>query len=141
MAQRTSTAKHFQATVTVNGKSYGKFDLFEGGDNTSESTKHASSSFVGRRAALGSPAELSDVTVGRFFQYDRDHDVARELDPLVGLGEMAVSKQPLDANGSPFGRPRVYTGVLQGVMYPEFNVDSNDLSMLRLMMTCDGTVG
>lgn len=138
---RTSTARHFLTTVTVNRESLGKFDMMSGGATTAESVRHSSSSFKGRRAALGSPPEVADVTVGRFFDYERDHALARRLRPLVGLAEVTVARQPLDVNGSPFGSPEVFTGILNGVTYPDFNADSSDLSMLELAITPDGEVG
>lgn len=137
---RTSTARHFLTTVTVAGKSYGKFDGFSGGGTSAESVKHASSSFKGRRAALGSPSEVEDATVWRFFDYERDFALLRAFRPLVGLAEVTISRQPLDANGSPFGSPEVYTGVLSGVNPPEHDTDSNDLSKIELTVTVDGEV-
>lgn len=138
---RTSTARHFQVSVTVNGRSLGTFDQMSGGATTAEATKHSSSSFLGRRAALGNPPETEDVTLRRFFDYERDHAEAKSLRPLVGLAEVTVSRQPKDINGSPYGRPEIYTGVLSGIVYPEFNVDSSDLSLLELTVTVDGDVG
>lgn len=138
---RTSTARHFITTVTVAGRNLGRFDAKSGGGTTAESVKHTSSSFKGRRAALGAPSEVEDVTVSRFFDHTRDHNLARDLRRRVGIAEVTINQQPLDSNGAPFGRPEVYTGILVGVMYPEFNVDSSDLSMLELTVSVDGEVG
>lgn len=138
---RTSTARHFITTVSVNGLALGMCDGSDAISVSAESTKHSSSSFKGRRAALGSPPETEDIAVWWFYDYERDHARGQFLRPLVGIGEVTISKQPKDKNGSPFGRPNIITGVLNGVEDPEHDEDSNDLSKFRLVVSVDGDVG
>lgn len=137
---RASTASHFLTTVAVNGKSLGQFGTFGGGNTTGEVTKHTVNGV--RRVALGGgPRDTDDVTVSRAFVHTRDHALARELRPLVNKASVVISRQPLDADGRPYDRPEVYTGVLTGVMYPEFDEDSNDVATFELTVTVDGEPG
>ena len=139
---RTSTARHFITTVTVNGEALGKCDGSSEIRVTAESVKHSSSSFKGRRAALGSPSETEDMSVWWFFDHERDFARGQRFTPLVGLAEVTIAKQPKDRNGSPYGRPSIITGVLSGVTpVPEHDEDSNDLSKFMLTVSPDGETG
>lgn len=138
---RASSARHFLTFVTVNGTSIGEFDAMAGGGTTSESSKHTPGSSPSRRVAMGGPQDVEDVTVRRSFVRDRDHELARQLRRVSGLAEVIITRQPLGADRLPFGRPEVFTGVLQTVNYPEHDSESTDTSMLELVVTVDGEVG
>lgn len=138
--ERASTARHFLTTVSVNGRSLGQFDRMSGGNTVGESVKHTVKGV--RRVALGGgPIDNEDVTVGRAFVHTRDHALARELRPLVNTASVVISRQPLDAENKPYGRPETHTGVLTGVTYPDYDADSSELSELALMVAVDGEVG
>lgn len=136
---RASTSRLFVTTATVNGVSVGEWDSMTGGATTAESTKHTVRGV--RRVALGGPRDTEDVTLARPFVRGRDHDLARQLRTLAGLAEVTISRQPLDPDGRPFGRPELYTGVLRSVTYPDYSAEGNDVAMLELTVTVDGEVG
>lgn len=136
---RASTASHFLVTVTVNGVQIGEFDAMSGGDPTNETSKHVTGGR--RRVALPGIPDVADVVVRRAFYHQRDHSIARQLRALIDRAEVTISRQPLDGDRRPFGRPDLFSGVLAGVTYPETDQESTDVSMLELTVTVDGQVG
>jgi hypothetical protein len=52
-----------------------------------------------------------------------------------GKATMYVNKQPLDINGSPFGKALKYKGILQGVNPPKTNSTSDAPGMLSLVQS------
>lgn len=132
-AQRASTASHFYVTATVDGERLGAFDTFTGGNVSAEVSKRRAGGARTRRATLGGPRDVDDVTIAREFVHTRDHALAASLEQKVGATSSAtITRQPLDANGSPFGRVKTYTGVLSNVAYPDADSDSADTAMLEL---------
>ena len=122
----------YHVTVTVDGTPIGAFDSRTGGETTSEITsKHTAEGLKLRpgRATHG------DLTVTRDFERERDHDLARRLEKRVGKGEVVVSEQPLDDDGNVWGRPKVWTGRLQGVNTGDANTDSDEGRELELTVS------
>lgn len=138
---RASSQRHFDIYVSVNGRDLGPFDTKSGGEPTSEASKFASGTSPDKRATLGGPADVSDVTVMREYHYTRDLEETRLLRPLVGKASVTVSVQPLDADLRPYGRPDIFTGVLSGVTPVEVDKDSGDRAMWGLTMQVDGAAG
>lgn len=135
---RASTGRHFRVRAAINGVDIGVFDRRSGGTTTAENSKHTPGSAPSARVALGGPRVTDDVTVGRDFVASRDHDLIRTFRPLCGLAEMSVSQVPLDKDGREFGRPDVWTGVLQTIGPPDYDSGSADLSNFDVVMTTDG---
>lgn len=130
----------YNVTVSVNGNSYGTWDKMSGGDIDSEETKYNPGA-MGASISLGGRKTVSNVTVQRLYDLQRDHALMPGLIAMVGKANMVVSKQPLDADGNAFGAPIVYTGKLKMVQLPEHDSESNTAAMVSLEMSSAGTVG
>jgi hypothetical protein len=135
---RASTQRHFRVRASVNGVSLGQFDSRSGGGTSAENAKHTPGSAPSSQVALGGPRSTEDVTVSRAFVATRDHDLIRRFRPLCGLAEMTVTQSPLDKDGREFGRPDVWTGVLQMIGPPDYDANSSDVSTFDIVMTADG---
>jgi hypothetical protein len=135
---RASTQRHFRVRASINGVSLGQFDSRSGGGTSAENAKHTPGSAPSSQVALGGPRSTEDVTVSRAFVATRDHDLIRRFRPLCGLAEMTVTQSPLDKDGREFGRPDVWTGVLQMIGPPDYDANSSDVSTFDIVMTADG---
>lgn len=135
---RASTQRHFRVRASIDGVDIGVFDRRSGGTTTAENGKHTPGSAPSSRVALGGPRTTEDVTVSRDFVATRDHELIRLYRPRCGLAEMTVSQVPLDKDGREFGRPDVWTGVLQTIGPPDYDGGSAELSSFDIVMTTDG---
>jgi hypothetical protein len=129
----------YNVTVSVNGTNYGTFDKMTGGDVDSEETKYNPGA-MGASISLGGRRTVTNVTVQRLYDLQRDHHLVPNLLAIAGKADMVVAKQPLDADGNAFGAPIVYTGKLKMVQLPEHDSESNSAAMLSLEMSSAGTV-
>lgn len=125
-----STQQQSLITVTVDGEPWGVFDTLSGGDTTAEPTKRRSGG--GGMKSYAAFGDSDDVTVGRVYERERDHEKLRKARRRVGRAEMVVSEQPLDDDGAPWGKPTVYTGRLIGLAPGEADSNSSDVRMLEL---------
>lgn len=140
MAPRGATKHQFRVTASVEGEgSLGLFDTMTGGETDSTESRHHAGG-MGPEEALGGPATVSTIVVSRNYRRDRDRNLRKRLRPKCGIADMTVRKQPLDANGHPFGDPEVFTGVLKRIQSPEPDSDSGDAAMIEIEMTPDETV-
>lgn len=136
---RASTQRHFRVRAAINGQSLGVFDRRTGGATSANNATHTPGSAPSSRVTLGGARTTEDVTVSRDFVATRDHDLIRTFRPLCGLGEMTVTQVPLDKDGREFGRPEVWTGILQMIGPPEYDsaADAGTASF-DIVMTADG---
>lgn len=135
---RASTQRHFRVRAAINGQDIGTFDTRSGGGTSAENAKHTPGSAPSSQVALGGPRSTEDITIGRAFVATRDHDLIRTFRPLCGLAEMTVTQVPLDKDGREFGRPDVWTGVLQMIGPPDYDANSSDVARFEVMLTADG---
>lgn len=138
---RASTGSHFRVYAVVDGVSLGAFDTKTGGEPTGEPAKRASATSPSKRASLGGPTDISDVTVSREFRYARDLAVWRSIRNRVNIAPASVTVQPLDAARRPYGAPDIYTGTLIGATPIEVDTDSGDPAMWSLTIQVDGEIG
>ena len=136
--ERASTARHFRVRAAINGIDLGNFDTRTGGGTSADVGTHTPGSSPSARVALGGPRTTEDVTITRGFVASRDHDLIRQFRPLTGLAEMTVTQIPLDKDGREFGRPDVWTGVLQMIGPPDYDANSADTSTFTVVMVADG---
>ncbi len=115
------------------------FDKRTGGDADSGETKYKPGG-MGPEVPLGGTPTVSNVTVTRYYDLDRDHDLATALAGRVGRAKMSVSDQPLDANGIPVGKPRIWTGILKTVNFPDSDSGSDTASTFDLVCSTGGRV-
>jgi hypothetical protein len=131
---RTDTIR---TTASVDGRPLGEFDTFSGGDPSAEDVKHARGA-GGVERSRGGRQTVDNVTIGR--EYDTDIDLhwlaARRGKP----GLMTVTRQPLDDDYNPKGRPLVYTGTLIKITPSDEDANGNAIDMFQLEMSCDGNV-
>jgi hypothetical protein len=126
-----STKHDYLVTVTIDGAPIGVFDSRTGGETDSDITKRNTGTgpkVYASRSATG------DVTVVRGYERERDHELARGLERRAGRALMTVSEQPLDEDGNPWGKPKVWSGVLKSVDSGEVDSDSEDPRDLTLVM-------
>lgn len=136
---RASTQRHFRVRASINGVDLGVFDRRTGGVTSANNPKHTPGSSPSEQVALGGARTTEDVTISRDFVATRDHDLIRRFRPLCGLAEMTVSQVPLDKDGREFGRPDIWTGVMQMIGPPEYNSAADaPVSSFDIVMTADG---
>lgn len=128
-------------TVTIDGVPSGIWDSTEGGAVEAGETKYKPG---GMRPAvsLGGSTEVENLTLGRLLDQPRDWEFMRRLmQSRTGKAPVVVSRQPLDVDGNPWGRPLVYRGVLQRVVPPGNNANSNEPAVWEIVVSTEGTVG
>jgi len=133
-------ASQYSVTVQVDDRPLGIFDKFEGGEGDSEETKYRPGA-MGAEESLGGQATRANFSVSRRYRLDRDHPNAKWLDGRRGKGIVTASKQPLDTDGNPYGKPLVYGGTLKAVTFPDHDSMSDDPALLALEVTANGELG
>jgi hypothetical protein len=127
-------------TLIVDGRPLGIFDTWSGGEADSDEVKYSPGG-MGPEESQGGRATVGNVTVGRQYKRDRDHELVRWLIPRRGRARFTANRQPLDADGNAYGRPLVYTGVLKAVSPQDVDSTSSDPDMFELELSTDGTIG
>lgn len=131
-----STQSQSLVTVTVDGAPLGVFDTRTGGESDSEVAKR----HVGGKATqqvYNGLRTVGDVTVSRGYERERDHELARTLEKRCGLASAAVSEQPLDDEGNPWGKPKTWTGKLKSVNTGDYDAASGDPRMIELVIVAE----
>jgi len=130
------------ASVTYRGETrdFGVFDTWEGGNVTSDNTKHRRGA-LGIQISIGGPKSIDDITITRDYDLARDHQHAHWLSGCVGRARGVFRKQPLDDNSVAYGAPLVLQGVIIGYNHPSHDSDSSDVSMVALVLSPNDTVG
>jgi len=136
-----SRQDQYDVTVSVDGLgALGTFDTFKGGEVDSDEQKYRPGGMADP-VSLGGAVTMGNVTVSRNYQLDRDHPSIHALLALVGKSTITASKQPLDINRVPYGRPLIYKGKIKTVTPPEHDSTSSDPAMLEIEFVPTGTVG
>lgn len=136
-----SRQDQYNITVSVDGIDTGTWDKMDGGAVDSEETKYKPGG-LGAEVTLGGSVTTENVTVSRLYDLDRDHSgLVRMLLARAGKAKVNINKQPLDADGIPFGTPLVYKGVLKMVSPPEVDSESSDAGLLEIEVSTAGTIG
>jgi hypothetical protein len=110
------------------------FDSFDGGDAAAKETKYRPGNGTEDEKALGGANSISNITVSALMTYAMYQWVPWMI-AQNGKATMYVNKQPLDINGSPFGKALKYKGILQGVNPPKTNSTSDAPGMLSLVQS------
>lgn len=124
--------------VTVDGRDLGFFDKGSGGEVDSEETKYKPAGLP--HISLGGSTAVGNVTLQRLYQLGRDDLIESWLMSRAGRGQVTLSKQRLDRDSNPSGKPTVYTGVLKTVTPPDTDSESSSAAMLELEVSSSGTV-
>ena len=132
-----SRTDQWLVTVVQDGRDLGTFDGSTGGKLTGTSAKWRDGG-MGPSVSHGGPPEREDMTCTRRYDYDRDHPQMGFLDSQVGRpGKGSIRRQPLDTDGNPHGKVRVFTGTLIGVDSPEIDSNGNEIGVLTLEYELD----
>jgi hypothetical protein len=138
---KPTRSDQYSVSLSVDGVDYGIWETFDGGDSTSEETKH----FPGGmqpEISLGGQTHVSNVTINRLFDGDRDGPALAVLRERVGKGRAVVTKQPLDADGNAYGQPEVYGGKLMTVTPPPADANATGTaSLITVVISTEGSVG
>ncbi|XBB66865.1 hypothetical protein ABFU82_22575 [Nocardioides sp. WV_118_6] len=132
-----STQDQYRVTVTVDGRPLGVFDSRSGGESDTDITKKKTGE--GPKVYSSKP-DTGDVTVGRGYERERDHELARWLRTRCGKGKMVISEQPLDDEDQAWGVPTTWTGILKTVNTGDTDTDSSDPRELELVMVSKAVV-
>lgn len=125
------TAKdRYRVTLVVNGKALGVWDKMTGGAPVGATSVYRPGG-MGEPRARGGAKSVEAVTLTRLY----DHAIYSSLLPLVGKGDVVVTKQPLDVDGIAFGAPLVYKGVLAKADPSEVDSSSSDNAEMSIEVT------
>lgn len=130
----------YQVTATVDGSQTGVWDKCDGGEVDSNEIKYKPGGLSPERS-LGGTVTISNVTITRLHDVDRDNALRKRLLSRVGKAPVTVTKQPLDADGNPKGSPDIYTGVLKKVTSPEADSAATSAALWALEISTVGSVG
>lgn len=128
-------------TVTIDGVPSGIWDEVDGGEVDSGETKYRPGGMQ-PQVSLGGSTTVGNLTLTRLLDQPRDWDFMRRLmQSRTGKAPAVVSRQPLDRDGNPFGRPLIYRGVLKTVTPPKSNSNSEEAGTWQIVVSTEGTVG
>lgn len=114
-----------QFLVKVSGVN-GFFAMMTGGNPKASSTRAWDGGALVPDVLVG-PAERSDLTVRRPYDYDRDQPVIDELEPLVGQDDRrTITVWPTNGKLEPLGRSTTYDGTLMEVIPPQPDAKSSE---------------
>jgi hypothetical protein len=134
-----SRQDQYAVTLNIDGRDMGVWDKLNGGEIDSEESKYKPGGMA-PHVSLGGSVEVGNLTLGRLYVLNRDHDLIHWLIGRVGKGSVVANRQPLDVDANAYGRPIVYTGKLKTVTLPEVDSESADPAVVELEITPAGTV-
>jgi hypothetical protein len=137
MALETAvTEQNYLITVVVNGQSLGVFDSYSGGDATAGTVQHRPGG-MGPQQSYASLAKYSGLTISRVLEPSRDWELVRSLTQIAGTCDASMTEQPLDADGNPWGNPKVFTGAFRSVKPGKVDSTSDSIRMFEIDMDVD----
>jgi hypothetical protein len=111
-------------TLVIDGSPLGVWDAATGGDVTAVEKKYRPGAMA-PEVSLGGVPSVTNIKLTRLVTSADWVTMRRLLQSRVGRAQCTVTRQPLDADGNPFGQPLVYTGTLL-IVNPGDN-DSNNI--------------
>lgn len=128
----------FQVTMTLDGRGTGVWDVVDGGDVGSESTKYRPGG-LGGEVSLGGPQTSENITLRRAFDPVRDGALYSTLRARRGKGSVVVTQQPLDRDGNATGSPIVDSGTVERVGRPQHDSNANGVAMIEVEISVTGS--
>lgn len=125
-------------TVTIDGRPLGIWDTLSGGGSDSEETKYKPGGMQ-PEVSLGGSRSVGNLNLSRLLGQS-DWDYMRSLMNRTGQAQCVVSRQPLDADGNPWGRPLTYRGTLKAVMPGDTDSNSSDAQTWEIEISTEGSV-
>lgn len=111
-------------------KALGTFDKMSGGEVDSEESKYRPGGMV-EQISLGGYVNVGNVTVERLYDLVRDYPNVGWILNGVGNADVVVTKQSLDVDGNPYGRPLIYKGKLKTWTPPDHDSMSADPALFQ----------
>jgi hypothetical protein len=137
----TARKDQFNVTASIDGiGNMGTFDSMTGGEVDSDEQKYRPGGMAAP-VSLGGAVTMGNVVIARLALLDRDYPILHKLLSLAGIANITVTKQPLDDNKTPYGRPLVYTGKVKTVTPPEHDSTSSDPALLTIEFVPTGSIG
>lgn len=135
-----SRQDQYEITVAVdNVKIPGFFDKMSGGSIDSEEVKYKPGGMA-PQISLGGSVTVTNITVERLYDLDRDGPVIADLKGKVGKSQVTITRQSLDVDGHAHGKQIVWTGKLKMLQFPEADSESNAAALFQLEVSVSGTV-
>lgn len=125
-------------TVTIDGRPMGVWDTLSGGESDSEETKYKPGGMQ-PEVSLGGSRSIGNLTLARLLGRE-DWDFMRGLMNKTGVVGCIVSRQPLDGDGNPWGRPLTYRGTLKTVTPGDTDSNSSDAQTWEIVVSTEGSV-
>lgn len=125
-------------TVTIDGRPMGVWDTLDGGESDSEETKYKPGGMQ-PEVSLGGSRAIGNLTLARLLGRS-DWDFMRGLMNKTGTAKCTVSRQPLDGDGNPWGRPLTYRGTLKTVTPGGTDSNSSDAQTWEIVVSTEGSV-
>ncbi len=128
----------WQNTVTIDGRPLGVWDTLAGGGSDSDTTTYRPGGMA-PQVSLGGPRTIGDLTLGRLVSR-KDWEYMHRLMNRTGRARAVVSRQPLDEDGNPWGRPMTYRGIVRSCMPGDTDSNSSDAQVWEITVTPEGSV-
>ncbi len=135
-----TSQQNWKITVFVDGVNTSTWDKMSGGEVDSVEVKYRPGGMKPEKS-YGGPQTITNITVSRKYEADRDHTLAKRWVGRAGKARVTVHKHLLDSDGVPQPKPYTYRGTLKKVTVPDADSMGNSPSMIELEITPDGTVG
>lgn len=127
-------------TVTIDGRPIGIWDTLAGGAVVATETKYRPGGMV-PQVSLGGWVSVDNLTLTRLLDSDDWPYMQELMASRTGKADVVVSRQPLDVDGNPFGKPLVYKGKLLNVAPGDTDSKSSDAQEWTIIVSTEGSVG
>jgi hypothetical protein len=125
-----SRKDNYRVHAVVDGEDIGLFETWSGGDGDSDDTPYREGD--GSLTNLGGKQSRDPITIGRLVKPERDVPVYHRLDSKRGKVEAVFTKQYVDDEENPIGKPIIRRGRFKKVTDPEADKNSSDASTFSL---------
>jgi hypothetical protein len=127
-------------TVSIDGVPWGVWDTLGGGAVEAADTKYRPGGMAPERS-LGGHVTVSNLTLGRLLGREDWEPMGDLMRSRCGKANVVVSRQPLDTDGNPFGKPLVYSGTLMTVTPGDTDSESADAQVWEIGVSTVGSIG
>jgi hypothetical protein len=126
----------WHVTAFVEDQPLGVFDNWSGSEADSEEAKYRPGS-MDQEISLGGRRTLSNVTIDRYYDIFRDHELCKWLFKKAGQARATLARTPMTTGGVITGTPHWFGGTLKRVKEPDVDSMGNDVGKMELEFTID----
>ncbi len=130
-----SRKDNYRIEATVEGQELGVFETWGGGDRDSEDTPWTEGGSTS--VPIGGQTSREPISIGRLVKPERDIPIYAWLDQICGKVEAVFTKQYVDDEENPIGKPIIRRGRLKKVTDPEADKNSSDASTFSLELSAN----